>query len=282
MKKITLLIFSISVSSCVSQQLPDSSLVVLDNIQAGTLSSGYGSIIDSNGGLLARNLTSILGTICIPDEKGNCDVKSLLVRQCLAPNSKVEVVPDFNITPKDEFLINKNTKIEGKVLSTGVNIENDEYLDVKISVIAIARIANDELNGFPGKYVIKKCVSEQTEQPHISKVYWVNAANIIIKTTDRYKKVSSVGDITLTGIGVSGNTYNKIRQGKTDVLLGLDLREVVLPSSDGMNIYTTRSMNRYLSFNNKAKKTEYYELKIINRDVFNPESTPLLPLIQKE
>lgn len=81
---------------------------------------------------------------------------------------------------------------------------------------------------------------------------------------------------------MSGNTYNKIRQGKTDVLLGLDLREVVLPSSDGMNIYTTRSMNRYLSFNNKAKKNEYYELKIINRDVFNPESTPLLPLIQKE
>lgn len=103
MKTIYLIIVVLSLSACAPSQLPKSSLPVSENVNMDTLYGGYGSIINANGGLLASNLTKVLGAIGIPDSNGNCDVKSLSVTQCLVPNSKVEIVPDFNITPKMNF-----------------------------------------------------------------------------------------------------------------------------------------------------------------------------------
>lgn len=167
-------------------------------------------------------------------------------------------------------MINKNTKVDGRILSSGITIGDDEYLNVKISVIAVAKIENDELNGFPGKDAIKMCASSQRDLSNVSKVYWVNAASIIIKTTDSYKKVSSTGDVTLTGIGISGNTYNKTGFTRSEVFLGLDLREVAIPSSVSdvgtSNVEGFKSRNAIRAGN---AKHEYYELKKINVNVFD-------------
>lgn len=242
--KPTLLMAALFLTGCAAQ-LPNTSLTLQPQIDTNNFFDDRG-VISSRNGLLAENLTGIIGAICVPDSEHKCD-NSLTASQCLAQTSKVTLKSVVDKTPKRHFLVNSKTEIKGNANVFNLNTSNDQLKEVTVSVLAVAQ-ASDSTNGkggFPGKDEIAKCLAEEQDIKGVDKVLWIKAANIISVTSQAYQVVANSAGVTLTGLGFEGKTYNKTGEEITDLLIGIDAREITLPNVEtGNNVPRSRTRHR--------------------------------------
>ena len=62
--------------------------------------------------------------------------------------------------------------------------------------------------GFPGITVIRTALQNAGLNPNVASVYWISAASTISVSRNTYTKVSSSAQVTGTGFGANGGTYN--------------------------------------------------------------------------
>lgn len=222
MRKLVCLVGSMaSVTACT--QLPARNDIALNQVpvfQAGT-------IIDSNNGLLSDGISKVPGTICIAGDDGKCDPKHLTPRQCLINGATVEVKPTINPTPAYHSLIDNKYTGTTSVPFVSPSVNGEELEEIKATVAGTAQISNATQNsGYPGISGIKACLLDIYGPGNYQKIYWIQAANIIAVTKSRFRQVSSALDVSATGFGMHGTTYNHDGFDEEKVWIGLQAAEI--------------------------------------------------------
>lgn len=217
-RNLLLLSFVFLLSAC---QLPNRTDVYPDlpaNFSAKT-------IIESNNGLLSEGLNKVPGSICIADEKtGLCKTENLLPNQCLAKGTAVQVKAVTDPSPAYHSIITSNYKSNLTTPFISVPGSAEHIDEVKASISATASIntaGTEDGHGFPGIDAIKACILKNFGEGNYKKVIWIQAANIISVTTSRYSKVSNGSDVTGTGFGFNGSTYNSNSVGAQTIWIGI-------------------------------------------------------------
>lgn len=228
------LIFIISImllSGCVSP--PDTSMLVKGKIEPSSLSSDQ-NVISSKNGLLANNLSGIIGMACLPDNDGKCNTErpDLTASPCLTNTAKVALKLNADPSPIRHFLMNNQTQVSGNAASLiNLSISSNEVKEVTVSIVAtaIAQDPSDMNDGFPGRVKLAECLSDKIELANVSHVYWIKSANVISVKTVSYKEVANTAGLTFSGFGLGGKVYNRVGEETTDFLIGLDIKNIDLP-----------------------------------------------------
>jgi len=253
MKKYAL-ISIIGLCGCVS--IPDTSIPIQSKIEASNIIPDQ-NVISSKNGLLANNLSGIIGSACIPDKQGRCNMSDpkLTASPCLTSTAKVALKLSADPSPIRHFLIDNKTEVSSNAASLiDLNVTNNEVKEITVSVIAnaIAQDPTDMNDGFPGRRQLAKCLDDKIELYGINHVYWIKSANVISVKTVSYKEVTGAGGLTFSGFGLKGKVYNRVGEETTDFLIGLDIKDIDLPNltvsnvGDNVNPIIIRSRERTL------------------------------------
>lgn len=268
-KNYLLLIPLIFLSAC---QLPNRGDVSADI----PLNFNDSTIIGSNNGLLSDGLSKVPGTICIADrDTGKCNPEKLVPSQCLVQGTTVEIKPVTDPLPKYHSLIttkyNTNATVPFIVAPTST-----EYVDeVKASISATASIKSigtDFNNGYPGIDGIKACLYKAYGPGEYKKVIWIQAANVIAVTKSRFSKVSNGMEVTGTGFGFGGSTYNSNSVAMQTIWIGISGNAIDYVGHVG-NPDDGKSTAKIISTENK---TTIIETNLPATPPPAPESEPII------
>jgi hypothetical protein len=199
-------------------QLPQRDDVKLDAIP--TLDTS--TIISSDNGLLSDGISKVPGSICLPDANGKCNPNNMIPSQCLLPNATVEVKPITNPQPAYHSLIDNKYGANASIPFVAPTVSS-EYLDeIKAVISGTAQIKSADVNnGYPGIDGLKTCILTAYGPGDYKSVYWISAANIIAVTRSNYKQVSSSLNVSGTGFGANGSTYNHNGDDQENVWIGI-------------------------------------------------------------
>ena len=190
------------------------------------------TIISSKAGLLAVDIAKIPGAICIPvvrDGKDRCEAEGFLPAPLRANGATIEVVTSTNTTPQYHSLINKQYNAGANVPFVSATVSDDVLDEVTATILATAKFSDQSPGyGYPGDGAVAQRVGNRES---LGYVYWIASANIISVNVRQYAKVSSVANVTVTGVGLNGKTYNGSERDSQEIWIGVDARRVPVPSA---------------------------------------------------
>jgi hypothetical protein len=194
----------VTLAGCVSQ-LPQNDVIPIDSIPTFDASA----IVSSKNGIIASDISRVPGTICVPAASGLCDSSGFVPGQYLSDGATVGVTATTTTQPNfDSLLDNRYTGTANVPFLSGSG-SAESYDEVKATTVATARIADGAPNaGFPGITVIRTALQNAGLNPNVSSVYWISAASTISVSRNTYTKVNSSAQVTGTGFGANGGTYN--------------------------------------------------------------------------
>lgn len=214
-----LLIVLIMICIMGCQQLPDRQGINLNAIP----SLETGTIIPSANGLLSEGIGKVPGSICVVDSStGKCDLNGLAPSQCILQGSEVEVKPIAHPTPAYHSLI--DNQYSSSISVPFINPSNSSQVveEIKASISGTASIKSvGGDRGYPGIDGIKACLLRMYGPGNYGTVYWISSANIISVTRTGFTKVSNSMDVTGTGFGANGKTYNSNGTSQDSVWVGI-------------------------------------------------------------
>lgn len=194
----------LALTGCVSQ-LPQNDVIPIDAIPTFDASA----IVSSKNGIIATDISRVPGTLCVPAASGLCDSSGFIPGQYLSAGATVTMAATTSTQPNfDSLLDNRYTGAANVPFLAGSG--SDETFDeVKATTVATATIADDVPNsGFPGVPAIKAALRNAGLDPNARVVYWISGANTISVSRNTYTKVNSTAQVTGTGFGANGSTFN--------------------------------------------------------------------------
>lgn len=180
------------------------------------------SLVSSKNGIVAVDLARLPGAVCVPSAEGKCTSDNFLPSPVRTANSTVTITPTTDITPKYRSLIDNKYAATATVpfLSASLNVE--QYNEVTASILATATFGqNSPGDGYPGIQAIRAALAQAGHSTTQGHVYWLSSANVIGVLTNRYRKVSSAANVTVTGVGINGSTYNGNEQEMQQIWIGI-------------------------------------------------------------
>ena len=186
-------------------QLPQNDVVPIDAIPTFDASA----IISSKNGIIATDISRVPGTLCVPAASGLCDSSGFLPGQYLSAGAMVNVAATTSTQPNFDSLLDNQYNGNGNVPFLSASASDETYDEVKATTVATATIAGGTSNGgFPGVPAIQAALKNAGLSPSTPVVYWISAANTISVSRNTYTKVNSTAQVTGTGFGANGGTYN--------------------------------------------------------------------------
>jgi hypothetical protein len=194
----------VTLAGCVPQ-LPQNDVIPIDSIPTFDASA----IVSSKNGIIASDISRVPGTICVPAASGLCDSSGFVPGQYLSDGATVGVTATTSTQPNfDSLLDNRYTGTADVPFLSGSG-SDESYDEVKATTVATARIADGASNaGFPGVAAIRTALLNAGLDPNVASVYWISAASTISVARNTYTKVTSTAQVTGTGFGANGGTYN--------------------------------------------------------------------------
>jgi hypothetical protein len=194
----------LALGGCVSQ-LPQNDVIPIDEVPTFEASA----IISSKNGIIAADISRVPGTLCIPAASGLCDSSGFLPGQYLSAGSTVGVAATTTTQPNFDSLLDNQYTGTGSVPFLSASASAETYDEVKATTVATATISAGAPNGgFPGVPAIRTALTNAGLNPNVPVVYWISAANTISVARNTYTKVNSTAQVTGTGFGANGGTYN--------------------------------------------------------------------------
>jgi hypothetical protein len=187
------------------------------------------SLVSSKNGIVAVDLARLPGAVCIPDGEGKCTSDNFLPSPVRTANSTVTITPTTDITPKYRSLIDNKYAATATVpfLSGSLNVE--QYNEVTASILATATFGqNSPGDGYPGIGAIRTALAQAGHQTTQGHVYWLSSANVIGVLTNKFRKVNSAANVTVTGVGINGSTYNGTEQEMQQIWIGIFAHRIEL------------------------------------------------------
>jgi hypothetical protein len=167
------------------------------------------SIISSKNGIIATDISRVPGTLCVPAASGLCDSSGFISGQYLSAGAKVSVAATTTTQPNYQSLLDNSYTGSMNVPFVSPSGSDETYDDVKATIVATATIDDSAPNaGFPGVAAVKAALLNAGINANVPAVYWISAANTISVSRDTYTKVTSSAQVTGTGFGANGSTYN--------------------------------------------------------------------------
>ncbi len=194
----------VTLTGCVSQ-LPQNDVIPIDSIPTFDASA----IISSKNGIIASDISRVPGTVCVPAASGLCDSSGFLPGQYLSAGATVSVAATTSTQPNFDSLLDNSYSGTANVPFLAASGSADTYDQVQATTVATATIADGAPNsGFPGVAAIRTALQNAGLNANAPFVYWISAANTISVSRDTYTKVNSTAQVTGTGFGANGSTYN--------------------------------------------------------------------------
>lgn len=198
-------------------QLPTTNAIGINTKPVFELSS----IVSSKNGLIAVDLTKIPGAVCVPDNQGKCDSDGFLPAPVRSSGSTIAIVASTDTTPKYHALIDNKYSGGGSVPFLTASGSSDVYDEVTATILATATFSDSSPNaGYPSIEQIRSAL-QQVGRANVPYVYWLSSANVISVTKKQFRKVESTANVTVTGIGINGSTYNSSARDDQTVWIGI-------------------------------------------------------------
>lgn len=190
------------------------------------------AIVSSKNGLLAVDLTKVPGAVCIPDNQGKCDSDGFLPAPVRSNGSTIAITASTDTTPKYHALVDNKYSVGGSVPFLTASGSSDVYDEVTATILATATFSDSSPNsGYPSIDQIRSAL-HQVGRTNVPYVYWLSAANVISVTKKQFRKVESAANVTVTGIGINGSTYNSSTRDDQTVWIGIFAHRIeLIPSS---------------------------------------------------
>ncbi len=157
--------------------------------------------------LSSLELTSLVGRICVPDDKGVCDGKNMSINPIRLQNAVIKVVPPTDVLPEFHAVITKKY-----AASLGIPIfkaaDEREYVDEMTGkTVATATFQSDFKP--TATDIVKQLPQHKLrlnpKQPYI---FYISSAAVYMIGTKRHFFVKDTAGVNYSGIGAEGNTYN--------------------------------------------------------------------------
>jgi hypothetical protein len=227
----------LALAGCVPQ-LPQNDVIPIDEIPTFDASA----IISSKNGIIATDISRVPGTLCVPATSGLCDSSGFIPGQYLSAGSTITMAATTSTQPNfDSLLDNRYTGTANVPFLAGSG-SDETYDEVKATTVATATIADGAPNsGFPGVAAIRTALQNAGLDPNVPVVYWISAANTISVSRDTYTKVNSTAQVTGTGFGANGNTYNYGGIIQESVWIGIFAHKIDLTAPNAAKPPTSRN-----------------------------------------
>jgi hypothetical protein len=200
----TILLSAFVLAGCVNQ-LPQNTVIPINQIPNFDASS----IISSKNGIIAADISKVPGTLCVPAASGLCDANGILPGQYLSAGAKVTVAAATSTQPNYDSLLDNKYAVAANVPFVSASGSDEAYDEIKATTVGTATIADGAPNaGFPGIEAINTALKNAGANPNVASVYWISAANTISVSRNTYTKVTSTAQVSGTGFGANGSTYN--------------------------------------------------------------------------
>ena len=185
-----------------------------------------GTYISYNSELLGNNLLNYVGAVCVPGSDGKCGQRSWAAGRYLGGQQSPVVTPaQPNSSPSYRSIITANYQVAGNFPFIKPAGSSNSVNEVEMRTIATAS-AKDPETAFPGVDTLRRLL--RANGVYAERVYWVQSASLIGMFTKAYSKVGSSLDVTGSGFGFNGTTFNEAGTSELQVLMGLDIREIDL------------------------------------------------------
>jgi hypothetical protein len=216
-----------ALAGCVSQ-LPQNDVIPINAIPTFDSSA----IISSKNGIIAADISKVPGTLCVPAASGLCDSSGFLPGQYLSSGATVTVAATTSTQPNFDSLLTNQYSGGGSVPFLSASASDETYDEVKATTVATATIAENASNGgFPGVPAIQAALKNAGLNANTPVVYWISAANTISVSRNTYTKVNSTAQVSGTGFGANGGTYNYGGIIQESVWIGIFAHKIDLTAS---------------------------------------------------
>jgi hypothetical protein len=206
-------------------QLPPTGAFKINDIPVFEASS----IVSSKNGLIAVDIAKVPGAVCIPDSQDRCTSDGFLPAPVRSTGSTVAVAAVTDTTPKYHSLINNKYAVAANVPFVAATVSDEVYNEVTATILATATFSDSSPNaGYPPIDQIRSALKQVGKVPTQGYVYWLSAANVISVTNKQFTKVSSTANVTVTGVGINGSTYNSNAVDAQSVWIGVFAHRVDL------------------------------------------------------
>jgi hypothetical protein len=161
-------------------------------------------------------------SLCFVGDDGKCNTNNMTPSQCLLNGASVEVKPITNPQPAYHSLIDNKYTATASVPFVAPTASSEYLEEIKAVISGTAQIkSSDYNNGYPGLEGLKTCILYVYGPGTYKSVYWIKSANVIAVTKTNYKQVSSSLNVSGTGFGANGSTYNHNGFDEEDVWIGI-------------------------------------------------------------
>jgi len=185
-----------------------------------------GTYMKGNSEILGNNLSAFVGAVCVPSSDGICRADSFAPGTYLRAGQSPAVTPaQPNSSPSYHSLITSDYTINGNFPFISPSISQKILNEVEVRTIATAATPPD---AFPGAAILRARLL--TDGVSATRVYWISAASLISVSTKAYNKVDGSVQVTGTGFGFGGKTFNGNEVAQQQIIMGLDIRQVDLVS----------------------------------------------------
>jgi hypothetical protein len=214
-------------------QLPPTSAFSINAVPVFDASS----IVSSKNGLLAVDISKIPGAVCVPDSQDKCTSDGFLPAPSRSAGSTITVTAATDTTPKYHSLIDNRYNVTAAVPFVNATVSDNIYNEVTATILATATFSDNSPNsGYPSIDQIRTALQQVGRPATQGYVYWLSAANVISVAVKQFTKVESAANVTVTGVGINGSTYNSATQDGQSVWIGvfahrIDLTPVPSPPS---------------------------------------------------
>lgn len=269
MRRTIALIFpTVILTACA--QLPQVSAVPIDKIP----DFDAGSIISSKNGIIASDIAKIPGTICVPNDKGLCDADGLLAGQYLVDKATVSVKPVASTQPMYHALLDNRYNVSANIPFLSATVNDETYNELKATTVSTATIDSGAPDGgFPGLDKVKAALKSAGARPGVTFVFWISAANTISVTSSVYTKVDSTAQVSGTGFGANGKTYNYGGVEQESTWIGIVGHRVYLSGNPPATVKSQpiNAFNLKMTFNDylPIERTQIFDVDshgLINKD----------------